>query len=67
MRGAGGEVEPEGRGMKKLAWIVLALVAWANAERRAAQAEERARDAEQWAEAVEAEAEMWLDKAGVKR
>ncbi len=66
MQGAGGEVEQEGRGMMRWLWIAaaaLACAAWGNAEWRVSKAEQRAKDAEEWAEAVEAEAEMWIEEA----
>lgn len=55
--------------MRRCAWIVivLLLLAWCNAERRVAAANERAAEAEAWAEAVEAEAELWVSKAGGNR
>lgn len=52
--------------MMRWLWIAaaaLACVGWGNAERKAAMAEERAKDAKAWADAVEAEAEAWLDEA----
>ena len=70
MQGAGGEVEPEGQGVKRWLWIAaaaLACVGWGYAERKAALAEERAEDAEAWAEAVEAEAEAWMARLSEER
>jgi hypothetical protein len=52
--------------MMRWLWIAaaaLACAAWGNAEWRVSKAEQRAKDAEEWAEAVEAEAEMWIEEA----